>query len=173
MIGSASRLRARVRGVLGLGVIGGGVGFVAGGVWGVLSSMVRAGVVFELDYFRFLLRMGIGNATGFMLIGAFTAAGFGVLLSVIDRRHTLEELPLWRMGLLGALMGASFPPIYVIWQSGFSTYWATASQFLPAVAGLAAVGGVLTSSMVAMARRAGGDQLRAGDDTPPRRLETD
>ena len=69
MIGSASRLRARVRGVLGLGVIGGGVGFVAGGVWGVLSSMVRAGVVFELDYFRFLLRMGIGNATGFMLIG--------------------------------------------------------------------------------------------------------
>ena len=51
---------------------------------------------------------------GFLMIGAFTAAGCGVLVAATDATRSIEELPLWRMALFGALAGAVFPPIFVM-----------------------------------------------------------
>lgn len=108
--------------------------------------------------------MALGNAIGFMKIGGFTAAGFGLLLTSGDSRRSLQELSLWRMGLFGGLVGASFPPIYVIVQMGLSAYLSAPLSFLPAMGALACVGGVLTSSLVAIAKRANRAELRSADE---------
>lgn len=159
--GKMKRLKARIRGVIGLGVIGALVGFVAGALWGLASSVVRSGVSLDPDYLRFLWSMSFGNAVGFMKIGGFTSAGFGLLLTAADSRRFLDDLRLWRMGLFGGLVGASFPPIYVIGRMGFTAYWDAASSFLLVMGVLGVIGGVLTTSMVAMAKRANRNELAA------------
>lgn len=159
------RLKAKVRGIVGLGVLGALAGFAVGAIWGVVSSMVRSGVFVDVDYLRFLARMAVGNAIGFMKIGAFTTAGFGVLLAAVDSRRSLDELPLWRMALFGALVGASFPPIYVIGQTGFSAYRAAALSFVPVMGALGLAGAVVASSMVAIAKRANRRELEGAGES--------
>jgi hypothetical protein len=160
------RLRARIRGIIGLGIVGGLLGFVGGGIWGVVSSMVRSGVHLEADYFRFLAGMALGNAIGFMQIGGFTAAGFGVLLAAVESKRSLQELSLWRVGLLGALVGASFPPIYVIGSQGLTAYVAAAASFVPVMGALGVVGGLLAASLVDVAKRADRAELPSARDAP-------
>lgn len=160
----AERLKAKIRGIFGLGIIGGVAGFVTGAVWGVVSSAVRSGVFLDVDFLRFVGRMALGNATGFMMIGVFTGAGFGAMLAVVDSKRSIEELPLWRMALFGALVGAAFPPIFVIWRIGVAAYLGSALSFVPVMGVLGGIGGVLTASMVAMAKRASRAELSAVDE---------
>lgn len=159
------RLKAKLRGIVGLGIVGAVAGFVVGAIWGVASSMIRSGVFVDPDYFRFLSGMALGNAIGFMKIGAFTTAGFGVLLAAVDSRRSLDELPLWRMALFGGLAGASFPPIYVISQMGLSVYLSTAVSFVPVMGVLGVVGAAAGSSMVAMAKRANRGELDSSQES--------
>lgn len=159
------RLKARVRGIVGLGILGAVAGFGVGAIWGVASAMIRSGVYVDPDYLRFLTGTALGNAIGFMKIGTFTTAGFGVLLAAVDSRRSLDELPLWRMALFGALVGASFPPIYVIGQMGFSVYLDAALSFLPVMGVLGVVGGAVASSMVAIAKRASRPELESSGES--------
>lgn len=162
-MGERGRFRSKIRGILGLGLVGGAVGFGVGAIWGGILSVLRSGIVFDVDYLPFLLTMVLGNAKGFMMIGAFTAAGFGGLLAMADSRRSLEELPLWRMGLFGALVGAAFPPIFVVWRMGVSAASLSyAVTLLPVMGVLGCAGGVLTASMVALAKRAP-EELPPGD----------
>lgn len=43
--------------------------------------------------------------TSWGLSGFLAGAGFGTLLTIMERRRTLEELSLWRVGVWGALGG--------------------------------------------------------------------
>jgi hypothetical protein len=148
------RLAAKVRGLVGLGLLGGAAGFMLGGVWGVVSSALRSGIFLDVGYLRFLLDMAWGNALGFAQVGAFTTAGFGVLVAAIDSRRSLVDLPLWRMGLFGALAGAVFPPLIVVWRIGLAAYLDAAVTLLPVSVAIGLIGGLATASMVAVAKRA-------------------
>lgn len=159
MSGPSDQLKAKLRGIAGLGLIGGVAGFLGGALWGIVASMVRSGIFFDTEYLRFLGRMALGNATGFMLIGASTGAGFATLLAAFDPGRSIEDLPLWRMGLLGALVGAAFPPIYVIVTMGLPVYLASAPTFLPVMGVLGGVGAAFTTSVVAIAKRASRSEL--------------
>lgn len=166
-------MKTKIRGIIGLGLIGALLGFVGGGLWGLVSSVVRSGFYWDADYARFLMRMATGNAIGFMKIGGFTAAGFGLVLSTVGWQTSLEELSLWRMALLGAFVGASFPPIYAILQMGFSAYVETAETFARAMLGLACVGAALGTSLVAVAKRANRDELPPRDQVADALPSTD
>ena len=155
------RLAAKVRGLVGLGLVGGAAGFLLGGVWGVVSSALRSGIFLDLGYLRFLLEMAWGNALGFAQIGAFTAAGFGVLIAVTDSRKSLADLPLWRMGLFGALAGAVFPPLLVVWRIGLTAYLETALSLLPVSIVIGLLGGLATAGMVAAAKSTDRQELPA------------
>ena len=160
-------LEAKLRGIVGLGLIGGVAGFLTGALWGITSSLVRSGIFFDAEYLRFLGRMALGNATGFMLIGASTGAGFATLLAAFDPSRSIDDLPLWRMGLFGALVGAAFPPLYVIAAMGLPGYLASAPTLLPVMGVLAGVGAVFTTSVVAIAKRANRSELSADDTRKP------
>ena len=155
-----------VRGVVGLGVIGGAIGAVLGGAWGGFTA-VLAGFFPDPGYLRFVWAMVLGNAMGFGMIGAFTASGFGVILALTDARRSLDELPLWRMGLFGALAAAAFPPLFVIGTAGWSDYLAAAEYLVPTSLWLGALGGGGTMTLVAIAKRAGRDELPPGTASTP------
>jgi len=159
------RLAAKVRGLLGLGLVGGAAGFLLGGVWGVVSSALRSGIFLDVGYLRFLLDMAWGNALGFAQIGAFTTAGFGVLVAAMDSKRSLVDLPLWRMGLFGALAGAVFPPLIVVWRIGLAAYLEAALSLLPVSIVIGLVGGLATASMVAAAKRADRQELPAESES--------
>lgn len=159
----AEQFKAKIRGILGLGLIGGFVGFVGGALWGLVSTMLRSGIFFDADYLPFLGRMALGNGIGFMKIGAFTMAGFAVLLAAVESRRSITELPLWRMGIFGALVGALFPPIYVISRMGLPVYLESAQTFLPVMGILGGVGGVTTAAIVWIAKSADRKELRSAE----------
>lgn len=158
------RLARKARGVMGLGVVGGVAGLLLGGVWGVVGAVARSGIFFDVGYLRFLWQMALGSGLGFAMIGAFTASGFGVLVAAADSRKSLEDLPLWRMGLFGALMGAVFPPVLVISRVGLTGYLGGVVSLLPVSAVLGLAGGLGTASLVAIAKRAERAELPS---TPP------
>ena len=152
-------LKTRVRGVLGLGLFGGAAGAAVGAVLGVIRSVVLSGFFADPEYLRYVLGMAFGNAVGFGMMGAFTTAGFGVLLAATERHHTLQELSLWRMGAFGALVAASFPPLFVIATAGPAVYMTVAKALLPVSGVLALAGGSGTAGLVAIAQRAGAREL--------------
>lgn len=152
-------LMTRVRGVLGLGLLGGVAGAAVGAVLGVIRAVVLSGFFADPAYLRYVLGMAFGNAVGFGLMGAFTTAGFGVLLAATERHHTLQDLSLWRMGAFGALVAASFPPLFVVATAGPSVYLTAAKALLPVSGVLALAGGAATAGLVAIAQRAGRHEL--------------
>ncbi len=162
-------LKTRVRGVLGLGLFGGVAGAAVGAVLGVVRSVVLSGFFADAEYLRYVLAMAFGNAVGFGMMGAFTTAGFGVLLAATERHHTLQELSLWRMGAFGALVAASFPPLFVVATAGPAVYLAAARALLPVSGVLAVAGGAATAGLVAVAQRAGRRELE-GATGPEGRL---
>ena len=154
MSGFLEGLKKKARGVVGLGLLGGAGGAVVGAVLGVVRAVALSGLFADPEYLRYVLRMVLGNAVGFGMMGAFTTAGFGVLLAAADRKHTLDELPLWRMGVFGGLVAATFPPLFVIATAGPGVYLDVAPALLPVSAALALAGGTATAGLVAIAKRA-------------------
>lgn len=163
------RMARKARGIVGLGLLGAIAGFVLGGVWGVVTALLRSGVVLDPAYLGFLGRMALGNAVGFAMIGAFTTSGFGALVASVDSKRSLEELPLWRMALFGALVAALFPPIFVVGRQGLAGYLEIAASLLPVSGVLGVIGGTAAASLVAVAKRTGRAELR-GDDEGAGRL---
>lgn len=128
----------RLQGLLGLASIGGIAGTILGTAWGVAVGWLGldGAPLFE----RLLDFGGLG-----LISGAACAAGFGALLASLDGRKSLEELPLWRMALFGALVGMALPTVFVLVTSGTANFVS-----LPGVmASIAAVGGVLGGGMAA------------------------
>lgn len=141
------RLGKRLRGLLGLGAIGGAVGAVLGAPWGVVVWLRGwdGGPLIEQ-----LLNFG---ALGFVA-GGMCAVGFGGLLATLDRRTSLADLPLWRMALFGAFVGAALPALFLLSTSG-TAHFVTVPGL---VASIVATGGVLgaglATTLVGVAKRA-------------------
>ncbi|MBT8488902.1 MAG: hypothetical protein HKN72_10250 [Gemmatimonadetes bacterium] len=91
----------RLRGLLGLGTLGGFLGAGIGGGWFLVESLMGGPEVFMLSL------TALASIWG--LLGAATGVGFGMLLTATSGRRRLEEVSLWRAGFLGAAAGAVCP----------------------------------------------------------------
>lgn len=95
-------LARRIRGALGIGV-------TWGALWVVIGLVVfTAFAIFDPED----IDPGEGLARVlpiFGLVGFLSGLGFAVWLSLAERRRTLHQLPLWRVGLWGLLGGVAIP----------------------------------------------------------------
>lgn len=142
------KLLRRLRGILGTGLTW------AVGWAGVTVALSLIGGV----PFPFLFRVVLsGAAQGFIAGGVFAT-----ILSVAERRHTLEDLSLRRVALWGGIGGAClFVPIYPMLMSAGIPLFRLA---LP-LAINALMGAGFASGSVALARRAD-HRLIDGEDDP-------
>ena len=153
-------LLRKARGVAGLGVIGGDVGFVGGGIWGLVAGVLDMGFFMDAGYWSFLLARTVESAAYFALPASFAATSFGLLLAIADGRRSLADLPLWRMALFGALGGALFVPALVLVRIGLSAFAPFPVAALPVIGAFAGLGGLLAASLTAVAKRAHQAELR-------------
>ena len=95
-------LARRIRGALGIGV-------TWGALWVVIGLVVfTAFAIFDPED----IDPGEGLARVlpiFGLVGFLSGLGFAVWLSLAERRRTLHQLPLWRVGLWGCSAGSPSP----------------------------------------------------------------
>ena len=150
----------KIRGVVGLGAVGGAIGGVLGAGWALVNGVLAWGAIIPEN-----LMVGAMVWGGF---GAFAASGFGVLLGAIAARGSLDDLPLWKAGLMGGVAGASFPFAIVVLTGGGLLQ--IAFPALLSVVGLCGgLGALLTFGMVAIARRGDGPSIggRESGALPP------
>lgn len=159
----------KVRGILGLGIIGGGVGLVGGTIFYLVAILFTLGFYIDAEYLSFLVGRVATLATPWGLLGAFAGTGFGALLAATDAKRSLDELPLWRMGLFGAFFGTLFMPLFVFVRFGTGPFLNAPLHMLPSYMlpsmGIFGVGGaILSTSMVAMAKKAHRAELAAVEE---------
>ena len=58
---------------------------------------------------EWLTRSTVGGGVFFAILGAMTAVVFGVALSLLERRRSVEDLPVRRVAAVGALCGMAHP----------------------------------------------------------------
>ena len=146
-------LMKRLRGVLGLGALGGTAGAVIGSLWWFGAYLLgdTGGVIFgPLGW----------TAALWGTFGAFGAAGAGLLLTVSSSRRTLDQLSPWRLGAFGAVMGFLAPPVYMLLSTG--VYWGPVLSMVATASGV--LGGIVGYGLVEVAKRAP-SELAAGDET--------
>ncbi len=151
---------AKLRGVLGLGLIGAGAGLLGAAFGTLVLGLADLGLVIDAGYWAYVMREFAEVAIPWSLLGASVGTGFGALVAVADGKRSLEELPLWRMGLFGALAGAMFLPAYVFFGMGPPPDLG----MIPFIGVFGAFGAMLSSSMVSLAKDAPRDELSATDD---------
>ena len=156
----AGSLLRKGRGIVGLGVIGGSLGLIGGGFWGLGTAVLELGFFVDAGYWSIVLQRIVGAATYFALPAAFATTSFGVLLGVTDGRRSLTDLPLWRMALLGAVGGGLFVPAYILVRVGLSAFAPFPTTILPLMGLFAGLGGALSVSLTAVAKRAHRAELR-------------
>ena len=135
------------------GIIGTGLTWAVGWAGVTVALNLLGGV--PLQY------LGLIAVSG--LVRGFIAGGaFAVILSIAERRHTLEDLSLRRVALWGGIGGSllllSSMPIMV--SMGVPVF-----SMLGGVVTSALVGAGFASGSVALARRADAKLIEGGDDT--------
>ncbi len=155
------KIRAKIRGLLGLGLVGGVLGLFGGAIWSLVSTLLRLGFFVDSGFWSYVADRVLGAAIIWGMVGVFTGSGFGTLLAVMDSRRSLDELPLWRMALFGAIAGAAFEPVYVLVRFGVGPLLASPLQMLPYMGIFGTLGAMLTSSLVVMAQRVHRAELSA------------
>jgi hypothetical protein len=146
----------KLRGVAGLGLIGGVLGFLGGALWGGVSVLVDIGVFGDVGYWSLVLRRVVEDGSFWAKPTAFATAGFGVALGALGKRLSLRDLSALKMGLVGAVVGALFIPAYVLVVVGPASLLGFTAAVLPDLVLFSAVGGMLTASFTAAAK----NQLR-------------
>ncbi len=135
------RFLRRLRGLAGLGVVGGCLGALVGAGYAVLKP--------------FLVGSAVGlsiaaSASGWGVFGAFAGTGFGLVLTLTAGRRRLHELNFWKAAILGGAIGLSLP---VVWFGG-QFAWAVLSVrgIWPLAAACGVFGMLLGSGFVAVAK---------------------
>ena len=160
---------SRVRGVLGIAALWGGVGSVVGSMLGVLAGLTGVAPLGEAI---------LSGAVGMGSLGAMLGTAFAGVLTLAEKRRTLADLTPGRAAAWGGIAGAAIPVVILLVSAG-SIVGArlTLSEFLGGLLiGAATYGGLgasLAAGSVALAKRAGtalpdGDkaELDAGSGEP-------
>jgi hypothetical protein len=133
----------KVRGLLGLGAIGAGLGAVFGTAWFTVSGFLAGTLVFK----------AVANAAVvYGSFGFFTAAGLGLLLANARSRASLDEIGVAWSGVIGAVAGAAFPLVFNILMLQSLLPLRLITGFLPIMGTLGLFGGALAAGMVAAAK---------------------
>ena len=143
----------KLRGLTVLTSIGGLLGGLAGGAM-VAVSAIRDGSTLLIGE----ILTGAGIFAGF---SAIATAGVGVLLVTVASGRRLSELPVGKAGLVGALLGAAGPTVFLLVSGGWGLPLALFARI-----GLqfGFVGGLLGAGLVAVAKRADAKSLDEPDD---------
>ncbi len=142
----------KLRGISGLGLFGGLGGALFGSLWWIGEGLLGASGTFAGSF-----GMTVGLWAGF---GAFAAAGAGVLLTTLARVPRLEALSPLRLFVLGALAGGLAPPAFLLLIGGG---WSTEAAVFSGISSL--LGGVVSSGLVVVARRAPREALPPTDES--------
>lgn len=93
----------RLRGLLGLGALGGIAGALIGVGWVMVEILLGGSSTF---------RPSVGTMSAVWgVVGASTGVGFGILLTATSGRRRLEDVTYGRAALLGGIAGAVCPII--------------------------------------------------------------
>ncbi len=145
----------RLRGLMGLGFVGG----CLGALFGAGSMMLK-----NLTMFGSILGLSIAeSATGWGVFGALAGSGFGLVLTMMAGRRRLQELNFWRAAILGGVVGVSLPVVWFGTQLGW-TFPILVLFVLPQAAMCGAFGMLLGSGLVAVAKDAESRELLSTDD---------
>lgn len=134
--------RRRIRGAIGMGLNWGAAWFGAGLLLLAVVGFGAADVPFPV---------------GFGLLGFLAGVTFSLVFATAERRRRLEQLSLARFAGWGALGGLVFSGLFVIASGLWAEFPVVGMVFALAGAGSAA-------GTLALARRAGGRELRDGGD---------
>lgn len=144
----------KVRGILGLSAVGG----VIGGLYGA----VRLGLMAIFGSGTFIMEgLLLGMAT-YATFAAIATGGVGLLLATAGSRLSLEELSPLRAGIVGGLLGAAAPVLFVLatWSGGVA-----APALVSVALRFGVLGGILGGGLVAVAKRADPALPGSGDDS--------
>ena len=155
------KIRAKIRGLLGLGLVGGALGLFGGAIWSFVSTLLTLGFFVDAGFWSYVADRVLGAASLWGIVGVFTGTGFGTLLVAMDSKRSLDELPLWRMAIFGAVAGAAFMPAYVLVRFGVGPLLQAPLLMLPSMGVFGTLGAMFTSSLVVMAQRAHRAELTA------------
>ena len=129
----------RLRGIIGTGLTW-AVGFA--GIFAVVGFIFGAYSVPRLAL--------VGGFVGLVAGGAFA-----VILSIVERRHQLKDLSLWRMALWGGLGG-------ILVAAAFSGSW---GNFWSFAATMAVIGAGVSAGTIAIAKRADTKLIEGADES--------
>lgn len=139
----------RLRGALGIGAVWGAAGSIVGALGAVAGNLFVG-----TPLLASMIDFGLGAGFAGFLLGT----GFAGILTLVERRRTLEELSATRAGLWGAVAGAVVPAGVLILNSAMG--WNPAiplQQLFPVVLGAstayALLTGVLAAGTVSIAKR--------------------
>ena|ERR1041384_887044 len=135
-----------------------------GGVWAGLAALLGLAMWIFVKPVRPTLGLAEFFLTGSLLWGvwgALNGTAFAVLLSLAERRRTVDTLPSARVAAWGALGGALFPlSTYTLWRiwpqltlAGVSVHFGGVSDAVFAVLLSSAVGAGVAAAHLRLARR--------------------
>jgi hypothetical protein len=140
----------RLKGVITLGVIGGGVWAGVGVAIELLVAVLTGGTT---SLSSMIVSAGLCGA-----FGAVSAAGFATVLTLTKQGKSLIELSTTEAGLVGCAIGAAFPFLQMIVGGPLV---ASGSALLWVVGVCSLLGAGMTSSMVMIAKRSDTGELGA------------
>ncbi len=152
MISMETVLR-RVRGLLGLGFVGGCVGVL----FGPLAVLLN-----RHPLFGGWMEWGLSTSiVGWGLFGVLAGSGFGLLLTSTSTQRHLHQLNFWWAALLGGAVGLAVPMLF-----GPQLTWAFPSllSVVPRTALCGAFGMLLGSGLVAVAKESERQELPRADN---------
>ncbi len=151
------RLFRRIRGIVSTGLT-----WAFG--WGAVATVLKLGAATFLGATLGSLMAVIVSGT---TLGFVAGTSFGVILSITERRRTLDQLSLKRVAVWGALggMGLSLLLAPRLLGAGLPLCVVVTSYLIPlGITG--PLGAGFASGSVALARRSGPDLLDEGEDSP-------
>ena len=141
----------RIRGVLGIGALWSIPAGVVGAIGGAVASLLGGPPL--------LAAMVSGSATMGILFGVM-GSGFAAVLTLAERKRSLNELSPWRAGIWGVIGGGALVGAYTLWFLTTLPIGVTPEVISGIVSGglvFAGLGGALATGTVAIARRAPGE----------------
>jgi len=153
-----TRWRRLAPGLLKFTLVGGVIGEALGALGSVVLNLVRSGAVpIEIQYLAVFGGM-FGASSGF---------AFGSLLTVLSGARDVDEIPMWRAGLLGVAAGAVFPIVLLGLFGTVGGGLPSVQSMLKGIGFFAGVGGIAGTSLIAVAKRAPAAELSSGDSGNP------
>lgn len=150
----------KLKGLLGLGAVGAGLGAIFGTAWFTISGLIAGTVV---------LKAVANAAVVYGSFGFFTTSGLGLLLANARSKASLDDVSLAWSGLIGAAAGAAFPLVFNILMLQSLLPLRLIGGFLPIMGALGLFGGALTAGMVAAAKHE--HRKEVGTGAEPQLLE--